>query len=320
MSRSSSPRARAPLRVTHDRGFTAMRNITEDNITEAVIGRFENCLDPRLKEILTSLVRHLHAFVKESHLTEAEWLEGIQFLTATGHITDDKRQEFILLSDTLGVSMLTVAQNHAQPPGTTEATVFGPFHVEDAPRYAQGADIANGAPGEPLFIDAMVRGPDGEPVPNATVDVWQADEDGFYDVQYRDLPEHRARGVLRTDAEGRLRFRTVLPVAYPVPTDGPVGRMLVASGRHPWRPAHVHFRIRAPGYRTLITHVFRAGDPYLDSDVVFGVRASLVADYVAHAAGTGPHARESDRDYHTLDFDFVLAREPSPSSAASSAE
>jgi hydroxyquinol 1,2-dioxygenase len=315
MSRSSSPRARALLRATHDRGFIAMRNITEHNITEAVIGRFENCPDPRLKEILTSLVRHLHAFVKESRLTEAEWLEGIQFLTATGHITDDKRQEFILLSDTLGVSMLTVAQNHAQPPGTTEATVFGPFHVEDAPRYAQGADVANGAPGEPLFVDAAVRGPEGEPVPNAVVDVWQADEDGFYDVQYRELSEHRARGVLRTDAEGRLRFRTVLPVAYPVPTDGPVGSMLVASGRHPWRPAHVHFRIQAPGYRTLITHVFRAGDPYLDSDVVFGVRASLVADYVAHDAGTGPHARESDRDYHTVDFDFVLAREAITSTA-----
>jgi hydroxyquinol 1,2-dioxygenase len=254
-------------------------------------------------------VRHLHAFVKETRITEAEWLEGIHFLTATGHITDDKRQEFILLSDTLGVSMLTVAQNHAQPAGTTEATVFGPFHVEDAPPYAQGADIANGAPGEPLFVDASVRGPDGEPVVDATVDVWQADEDGLYDVQYRELSQHRARGVLRTDDEGRLRFRTVLPVAYPVPTDGPVGRMLVASGRHPWRPAHVHFRIQAPGFRTLITHVFRAGDPYLDSDVVFGVRSSLVADYVAHATGTGPHAGESDRDYHTLDFDFVLARE-----------
>jgi hydroxyquinol 1,2-dioxygenase len=292
-----------------------MRNITEHNITDAVVGRFENCPDPRLKEILTTLVRHLHAFVKESRITEAEWLEGIHFLTATGHITDAKRQEFILLSDTLGVSMLTVAQNHAQPPGTTEATVFGPFHVEDAPRYAQGGDIANGAPGEPLFVDTTVRGPDGEPVPNAVVDVWQADEAGFYDVQYRELSEHRARGVLRTDAEGRLRFRTVLPVAYPVPTDGPVGRMLVASGRHPWRPAHVHFRIQAPGYHTLITHVFRAGDPYLDSDVVFGVRASLVADFVAHGAGTGPHGRESDRDYHTLDFDFVLAREAIASTA-----
>jgi hydroxyquinol 1,2-dioxygenase len=294
-----------------------MHQINEHNITDAVVRRLEACPDPRLKEILTSLVRHLHGFVKETRLTEAEWLQGIEFLTATGHKTDAKRQEFILLSDTLGVSMLTVAQNHAQPPGTTEATVFGPFHLENAPAYLQGADIANGAPGEPLFVDATVRGPEGEVVRDAVVDVWQADEDGYYDVQIPGLDQARARGVLRTDAEGRLRFRTILPVAYPVPTDGPVGQMLVASGRHPWRPAHVHFRIQAPGYKTLITHVFRAGDPYLDSDVVFGVRASLVADYVAHAPGTGPQGRAIAGRYHTLHHDFVLARsEAGPASTA----
>jgi hydroxyquinol 1,2-dioxygenase len=209
--------------------------------------------------------------------------------------------------------MLTVAQNHSQPPGTTEATVFGPFHVANAPSYEQGEDIANGAPGEPLFVDCTIRGPEGEPIGGAKVDVWQADEDGFYDVQLPDLSGHRARGVLHSDADGRLRFRTVLPVAYPVPTDGPVGRMLIASGRHPWRPAHVHFRIEAPGYHTLTTHVFRSGDPYLDSDVVFGVRASLIADYVPHARGSGPHAQEVSDGYHTLDFDFVLAREKNDS-------
>jgi hydroxyquinol 1,2-dioxygenase len=298
-----------------------MHQINEHNITDAVVDRLDACPDPRLKEILASLVRHLHGFVRETRLTEAEWLQGIEFLTATGHMTDAKRQEFILLSDTLGVSMLTVAQNHAQPPGTTEATVFGPFHLEHAPAYAQGADIANGAPGEPLFVDATVRGPDGEIVRDAVVDVWQADEDGYYDVQIPGLEQARARGVLRSDAEGRLRFRTILPVAYPVPTDGPVGQMLVASGRHPWRPAHVHFRIQAPGYRTLITHVFRAGDPYLDSDVVFGVRASLVADYVAHAAGTGPQGRDIAGPYHTLHYDFVLARsEAEPASNARTAQ
>jgi len=296
-----------------------MRNITEHNITEAVVGRFDGCSDPRLKEVLTSLVRHLHGFVKETRLTEAEWMHGIEFLTATGHITDAKRQEFILLSDTLGVSMLTVAQNHAKPSGVTEATVFGPFHVAGAPRYDNGADIANGAPGEPLFVDCTVRGRGGAPVPGATVDVWQADQDGFYDVQYKGSDAHRARGVLQTDAQGRLRFRTVLPVAYPVPTDGPVGQMLMASGRHPWRPAHVHFLIRAPGHETLTTHVFRSGDPYLDSDVVFGVRASLISDFVAHAAGTGPHAADIAGPYHTLDFGFVLqpagATPPSPAPA-----
>jgi hydroxyquinol 1,2-dioxygenase len=286
-----------------------MRNITEHNITDAVVAHFAACTDPRLKEILSSLVRHLHGFVRETRLSEAEWMQGIEFLTATGHMTDAKRQEFILLSDTLGVSMLAVAQNHSKPAGTTEATVFGPFHVADAPRFDNGADIGNGAPGEPLFVACTIRGSDGISVAGATVDVWQADQDGYYDVQYKDSAVLRARGVLRSDAEGRVRFRSVLPVAYPVPTDGPVGQLLVASGRHPWRPAHVHFRIEAPGYETLTTHVFRAGDPYLDSDVVFGVRASLVADYVPHAAGSGPNATEIEGVYHTLDFDFVLQRE-----------
>jgi hydroxyquinol 1,2-dioxygenase len=293
-----------------------MRNITEHNITDAVVARFDQCTDPRLKEVLTSLVRHLHAFVRETRLSEAEWMRGIEFLTATGHMTDARRQEFILLSDTLGVSMLTVAQNHAHAAGVTESTVFGPFHVQDAPHFEQGADIAAGAPGEPLFVTATIRDRDGRAVAGATVDVWQADQDGFYDVQYQDSDVLRARGVLTSDAEGQVRFRSVLPVAYPVPTDGPVGQMLVASGRHPWRPAHVHFMIEAPGCETLITHVFRDGDPYLDSDVVFGVRASLIGDYRPHAAGTGPHAREVDGPYHTLDFDFVLQRRGEPAPAA----
>jgi hydroxyquinol 1,2-dioxygenase len=283
-----------------------MRNITEHNITEAVVARFEACTDPRLKQVLGTLVRHLHAFVRETGLTEAEWMRGIRFLTEAGHITDDKRQEFILLSDVLGVSMLTVAQNNANPPGATESTVFGPFHVAGAPRFAEGADIAAGAPGVPLFVRCSVRSLDGLPLAGATVDVWQSDEEGFYDVQRPELAAPRARGVFVTDAAGRFSFRSITPVAYPIPTDGPVGQMLVAGGRHPWRPAHVHFMIEAPGHETLITHVFRAGDPYLDSDVVFGVRASLVAEFPQHPAGTGPHGAQVAGPYHTLDFDFVL--------------
>ena len=283
-----------------------MRNITEHNITDAVLARIENCTDPRLKEVLSSLVRHLHAFVRETRMSEAEWMRGIEFLTATGHITNDKRQEFILLSDTLGVSMLAVAQNNNKPAGATESTVFGPFHVADAPRFEQGQDMSGGAPGEPLFVSCKVTGLDGSVVAGATVDVWQSDEDGFYDVQYSGLDQPRARGVFKTDAQGKLHFRSILPVAYPIPTDGPVGRMLVATGRHPWRPAHVHFMIQAAGYQTLITHVFRDGDPYLDSDVVFGVRASLVSHFAAHPAGGGPHGAQADGAYHTLDFAFVL--------------
>jgi hydroxyquinol 1,2-dioxygenase len=280
-------------------------NINEHNITDAVIERFKDCADPRLKEVLSSLVRHLHAFVRETGLTEAEWMQGIEFLTATGHITDDKRQEFILLSDTLGVSMLTVAQNNSKPSNATEATVFGPFHVEGVPTFDNGDDIAGGAPGEPLYVDCTIRDIHGAVVPGAKIDVWQSDAEGFYDVQYADLEGHRARGNFRSDAQGRFWFKSILPVAYPIPTDGPVGAMLVATGRHPWRPAHLHFMIRAEACETLITHVFRAGDPYLDSDVVFGVRSSLVKTYHPHPQGTGPQP-DHEGPYHSLNVDFVL--------------
>lgn len=286
-----------------------MRNINEDTITGAVLDRMAQCPDPRLKEVLSALVRHLHDFAREVKLTEPEWAAGIEFLTATGQKCDAKRQEFILLSDTLGLSMLTVAMNHAKSAQATEATVFGPFHVVGAPRVALGGDISGGAKGEPLFVQATVRGRDGERVADAEVDVWEADADGFYDVQRPELAGPQGRAVLRTDAEGRLWFRGVLPVAYPIPTDGPVGTMLRATRRHPWRPAHVHFIVKAPGYETLITHVFRDGDAYLDSDAVFGVRSSLIGDFVSHPAGTAPDGSAQAGPFHTLNFDFVL--EPS---------
>lgn len=272
-----------------------MRNLNQDTITQAVIARFAGTPEPRLKEIMTSLVQHLHAFARELKLTEAEWLQGIEFLTATGHQCSDKRQEFILLSDTLGLSMLTVAMNNDKPVGCTEATVFGPFHVAGAPHYEDGADVANGARGDPCLVRASVKGLDGRPVANAVIDVWQADADGFYDVQYADLAQAQARGVLKSGADGRFHFKTIVAEAYPIPTDGPVGAMLRATNNHPWRPAHLHFMIKAAGYETLITHVFREGDRYLDSDAVFGVRESLVADWVKLPDGS-----------YTLDFDFVL--------------
>ena len=283
-----------------------MRNIDEHTITQAYLARIAGCDNPRLKAILTSLVTHLHDFAREVQLTEAEWMQGIQFLTATGQKCDDKRQEFILLSDTLGLSMLLVAQNHRFDAGATEATVFGPFHVENAPQLAQGEDIAQGAPGEPLFVTATVRSANGTPLADAEVDVWQADDEGLYDVQRPDLAHPQARAVLRTDAEGRLRFRTVLPVAYPVPTDGPVGQLLLATGRHPWRPAHIHFMVQAGGHERLITHVFRDGDEYLDSDVVFGVRSSLIGDFQRHEPGAAPDGTVLSQAFHTLSFDFVL--------------
>ncbi|ABE43994.1 intradiol ring-cleavage dioxygenase [Polaromonas sp. JS666] len=272
-----------------------MRNLHQDNITQAVIARLANTPDPRLKEIMTALVQHLHAFAREVKLTEAEWLKGIEFLTATGHKCNETRQEFILLSDVLGLSMLTVAMNNDKPQGCTEATVFGPFYVEGAPHYENGDDLANGASGEPCQVRGIVRGLNGEPVANAAIEVWQADDEGHYDVQKPELNHAQARGVLRSRADGSFDFRTIVAEAYPIPTDGPVGDMLKATKRHPWRPAHLHFMITAEGYETLITHVFRDGDPYLDSDAVFGVRQSLVADWV----------RQPDGDY-LLEYDFVL--------------
>jgi len=273
----------------------SVRNLNQDTLTDAVIARLSGTPDPRLKEIMTSLVSHLHAFAREVKLTEAEWFAGIEFLTRVGHMTDDKRQEFILLSDTLGLSMLTVAMNNDKPPGCTEATVFGPFHVDGAPHYELGEDVANGAIGEPCEVHGFVRGTRGEPVPGAVIEVWQADAHGKYDVQREGLKQHQARGVLEAGPHGEYRFRTILAQAYPIPDDGPVGDMLRATGRHPWRPAHLHFMIKAPGYETLITHVFRDGDPYLDSDAVFGVRESLVADWVKQPDGSW-----------RVDYDFVL--------------
>lgn len=282
-----------------------MRNLTQDNITQAVIASFADTPDPRLKEIMTSLVQHLHAFAREVRLTEAEWSQGIDFLTRTGHITDDKRQEFILLSDVLGLSMLTVAMNHQKPAGCTEATVFGPFHVENAPHYALGDDVANGAKGTPCTVHGMVRSVDGEPIPGAVMDIWQSDDDGLYDVQHPQLAHAQGRGTLTADDAGRYHFRSIVAVPYAIPHDGPVGSMLRATGRHPWRPAHLHFMVKAPGYETLVTHVFRRDSDYLDSDAVFGVRESLVTDWVRQPDGSC-----------VLHYDFVLNPTASHAGAA----
>jgi hydroxyquinol 1,2-dioxygenase len=285
-----------------------MRNLNEDNITEAVLARHAGMSDERLKVLMTGLIRHIHAFAREVRLTEDEWAAAIGFLTDVGHITTDKRQEFILLSDTLGLSMLVTALNNRKPEGCTEATVFGPFHVENSTPYPLGADIANGAVGEPCFVRGVVRDIHGNPVPNASMEVWQADADGFYDVQYpgHDEDGHRARGTLRSGPQGEYHFRTIVAVAYPIPHDGPVGRMLKLMDRHPWRPAHLHFLIKADGYETLTTHVFRDGDKYLDSDAVFAVRSSLIGEWIRHEAGAAPDGTQVNVPFYTLDFDFVL--------------
>lgn len=284
-----------------------MRNFDESNITEAVRDRVSAAPDPRARAISDALVRHLHAFVREIEPTFAEWEAAIGFLTQTGHMCDDKRQEFILLSDTLGVSMLVDAINHRMPEGATESTVLGPFFVAAAPELPLGTDISPGVAGEPMFISGRVSDPEGRPIAGAVIDTWHSDDDGYYDVQKLDEHGHFAmRARFRTDADGRFHYRTIKPAAYPIPHDGPVGRMLEAQGRHPWRPAHVHFMIAAPGYETLVTHVFEAGDRYLDSDSVFGVKQSLIREWPQHPAGTAPDGTAVDQPFATLSYDFGL--------------
>ena len=289
-----------------------MRNLDEDNITQAVLARLVDMPESRLKALLTSLVQHLHAFARETRLTEDEWMKGIQFLTDTGHMCSGQRQEFILLSDTLGLSQLVVAQNHSRKAGFTEQTVFGPFHVADLPVVPNGADVAGSAPGDPLYFQVQLTDEAGEPVPDAMVDVWQADADGFYDVQHAawSAEDANLRAVFRSDSQGWISGRSVLPKSYPIPMDGPVGQMISASHRHPYRPAHMHFMVQKPGFQRLVTHVFADGDAYLDSDVVFGVRSSCIGHYRKQPAGRAPDGRHEAEGFYTLDFKLVLAPMP----------
>lgn len=280
----------------------------EEELVQRVVDSFAGCEDDRLRTVLGSLVRHLHGFLREVRLTEEEWKQGIDFLTAVGHTTDDRRQEFILLSDTLGASMQTIAINNEAYADATEATVFGPFFVEDAPEVELGGDIAGSATGQPCWVEGTVRDTDGTPVPGARIEVWEADEDGFYDVQYDD-DRTAGRAWLSSGPEGEFRFWAVTPTPYPIPHDGPVGRMLAATGRSPMRASHLHFMVTAPGLRTLVTHIFVRGDELLASDSVFGVKESLVKDFVAHGADDAtPDGRDlGGRDWSSVRFDIVLA-------------
>ncbi|MET8150791.1 intradiol ring-cleavage dioxygenase [Actinoplanes sp. NPDC049668] len=280
----------------------------EQRLVERVVASFDGTPDPRLRELMQALTRHLHAFVREVRLTETEWRQAIAFLTATGHLTDDRRQEFILLSDVLGASMQTVTVNNQAYRNATEATVLGPFFVEDSPAVALGGDIAGGAPGRPCWVEGRVTDTDGKPVPNARIEVWQADDDGRYDVQYAD-GRTAARGHLHTDADGGYRFWAIAPTPYPIPHDGPVGRLLAATDRSPMRASHLHFMVAAEGLRTLVTHIFVRGDELLDADSVFGVRDSLIKDFEPQPSGTpAPDGRDlGDRAWTRVRFDIVLA-------------
>jgi hydroxyquinol 1,2-dioxygenase len=288
--------------------MSTAQEIREAQLLERVVASFDGTPDERLKELMQALTRHLHAFVREVRLTEGEWQQAIDFLTEVGHITDDRRQEFILLSDVLGASMQTVTVNNEAYGDATEATVVGPFFAEGSPEVPLGGDIAGGAAGQPCWVEGSVTDAAGKPVPNALIEVWEADDDGFYDVQYTD-DRMAARGHLHSDADGNYRFWAITPTPYPIPDDGPVGRLLAATGRSPMRASHLHFLVEAPDLRTLVTHIFVSGDSLLARDSVFGVRDSLVKDFKAQAPGTPtPDGRDlGDRPWSRVRFDIVLA-------------
>jgi hydroxyquinol 1,2-dioxygenase len=292
----------------HHHEVPAEQRAREDALVRTVLDSFEGTSDARLKQLVQGVVTHLHAFLRDVRLTEEEWQQGIEFLTRVGHMTDDRRQEFILLSDTLGASMQTIAINNEAYGDATEATVFGPFFVDDSPHVELGGDIAGGASGQPCWVEGTVTDADGRPVPGARIEVWEADEDGFYDVQYTD-DRTAGRGHVFSDDEGGYRFWAVTPTPYPIPHDGPVGAMLEATGRSPMRASHLHFMVSADGCRTLVTHIFVRGDELLDSDSVFGVKESLVKDFEQHDAGSPtPDGREvGDGGWASVRFDIVLA-------------
>ena len=286
-------------------------DFTEETAADAVVDSFANTQDPRLRELLDSLVRHLHAFVRETEPTLAEWERAIEFLTATGQKCDDERQEFILLSDVLGISMLVETINNRKSAGATESTVLGPFHVVKSPVRELGDNIDQVGTGTPCVVRGRVLSADGEPVPGAKLDVWQANDQGFYDVQQPDVqPRTNGRGLFTADGSGDFWFRTVVPSYYPIPTDGPVGTLLNATSRHPYRPAHIHFIVTAPGYRPLTTHIFVAGSQYIESDAVFAVKKSLIKEFTQVDDPTQAARYNTTTPFALTTFDIIL--QPTP--------
>ncbi|MGO7335656.1 intradiol ring-cleavage dioxygenase [Rhizobium leguminosarum] len=288
----------------HENGF-----FTEADSIAVVTGRNERAKDERLKQVMEVIVRKLHEAAKEIEPTQDEWMQAILFLTRTGQICNEWRQEYILLSDVLGVSMLVDAINNRKPSGASESTVLGPFHVANAPELPMGTNICLDAKGEDMFIEGRILDTEGKPIVDAVIDVWQANDEGFYDVQQKGIqPDFNLRGIFRTGPDGRYWFRAVKPKYYPIPDDGPVGQLLGQLGRHPYRPAHLHYIIKADGYETLTTHIFDPEDPYINSDAVFGVKESLLARFHKTHDPERAHAYGFAGEFWDVDYDFVLAR------------
>jgi hydroxyquinol 1,2-dioxygenase len=285
--------------------------VTEETITRIAEERWKTAKNPRLVQLFSALVRHIHAFAREVELTEAEWLTAMDWLTRTGQISSEKRMEFILASDVLGLSMLVVQMNNRFESAATPATVLGPFHIPDSPPMEYGADMSEGIAGEVLYVHGKVTDTQGKPIPNAILDVWQSDADGNYESQIEGVDEARLRALYRTREDGTYCLRTIAPLGYTIPMDGPVGEMIGTTKISHFRPAHIHFMFNVPGYKPLITHIFRAGTEYLENDVVFGVKERLITPFVQHAAGEKtPLGEKSATPFEVVTYDFVL--EPKP--------
>ncbi|MFL6799441.1 MAG: dioxygenase [Xanthobacteraceae bacterium] len=282
-----------------------MPYVTESNLTQVALERWKDIPDPRLREIMQSLIKHLHGFVREIEPSQAEWATAIDWLTRTGQLCTQKRQEFILASDVLGVSMLVDAINHRQASGVTPSTVEGPFHVPDAPPVAHAGNMAEGCPGIPCFVTGTIRGLDGAPVAGAVLDLWQTDGEGLYEDQ-RETAGPYMRGLYRSQPNGSYAIRTVAPVAYTIPMDGTVGELMNRTKISHMRPAHIHFAISAPGYRGLVTHLFQKGDTYIESDVVYGVKEPLIVEFVKKPPGKAPTGEMLNEPFYEIRYDFVL--------------
>ena len=278
----------------------------DEHITDEAVRRWATAHSPRTAELMTKLVRHLHAFAREADLTADEWMTAMQWLTRTGRISDEKRQEFILASDVLGLSSLVVQLNHRFEERATPATVLGPFHIDGSPAAEFGFDMSEGLPGRPLFIVGRVTDLEGKPVPDAVLDVWQADVDGAYEAQLPDVDEARLRAKYQAQPDGSYCVRTIVPLGYTIPMDGPVGDLIGRTDISAYRPAHIHFLIEEPGYRKLVTHLFPSGAEYLDSDVVFGVKDALITPFLEHEPGPSPDGRTMGQPFMVAHYDFVL--------------
>ena len=280
-----------------------------DTITDQAIARWKTSHDPRLAEVMTAAIKHLHAFAKEVGLTHEEWIGGLNYLASVGHMCSDNRSEFILLSDVLGLSMLTVMLNDKLPKGATPHTVLGPFYVDDSPELPEGGDMSEGVEGEPCYITGHVRNLKGEPIVGAKLDMWQADEEGTYEVQLTDHEGPYLRGIYHSGADGRYLVKTIAPLGYAIPMDGPVGDLIRKTDISYFRPAHIHFIMTAPGYQKIITHLFKRGTEYLENDVVYGVKQELITDFKKNPPGVTPSGEVSKTPFWTIDYDFVLAPE-----------